>query len=113
MGPIKALKKRKRSAEKKADPNVLLAASASAASDNNNDDDYDNDNNDSSQPSDWWDGFSRRIYGNNYYALVYIVLKASRYLPNLAFQDSNGLYIYFSLIRRFIYRFRSVLIEEV
>ncbi|CAN7095074.1 protein ALP1-like [Brassica rapa] len=60
MGPIKALKKRKRSAEKKADPNVLLAA-ASAATDSlpndNNDDD------DTSQPSDWWDGFSRRISG--------------------------------------------------
>ncbi|KAF2591989.1 hypothetical protein F2Q70_00040907 [Brassica cretica] len=58
MGPIKALKKRKRSAEKKADPNVLLAASAATDSLHN-----DNDNDDSSQPSDWWDGFSRRISG--------------------------------------------------
>ena len=60
MGPIKALKKRKRSAEKKADPNVLLAASAATDSLHN-----DNDNDDSSQPSDWWDGFSRRITGTS------------------------------------------------
>lgn len=58
MGPIKALKKRKRSAEKKADPNVLLAASA--ATDSLHDDD-----DDESQPSDWWDGFSRRISGTS------------------------------------------------
>lgn len=104
MGPIKALKKRKRSAEKKADPNVLLAA-ASAATDSLHNDNNDNDD-DSSQPSDWWDGFSRRISGIllNLVSLFCIGISGISFV--IAFQDFNGL-LYLFVFFKFVYRFRS------
>jgi len=74
MGPIKTIKKKKR-AEKKVDRNVLLAATAAATSAsaaaalNNNDDDDDS----SSQSLDWWDGFSRRIYGISFFFPTFLV----------------------------------------
>ncbi|KAL5801524.1 hypothetical protein ACOSQ3_033156 [Xanthoceras sorbifolium] len=47
MGPIRGLKRRKKSAEKEVDQNVLVDASLVSQP----------------QPLDWWDGFSRRISG--------------------------------------------------
>lgn len=99
MGPIKALKKRKRSAEKKADPNVLLAA-ASAATDSlpndNNDDD------DTSQPSDWWDGFSRRISGILLNLVSFFCIGISGISFVIAFQDFTGLLYLFVFFKFFI-----------
>lgn len=50
MGPIRGFK-RKKKAEKKVDQNVFAAASLSSQP----------------QPLDWWDEFSQRITGTNYF----------------------------------------------
>ncbi|KAK0592477.1 hypothetical protein LWI29_019818 [Acer saccharum] len=48
MGPIRGLKRKKKSTEKEVDQNVLVGAAALVSQ---------------PQPLDWWDGFSRRISG--------------------------------------------------
>ncbi|KAK3232232.1 hypothetical protein Dsin_004113 [Dipteronia sinensis] len=48
MGPIRGLKRKKKSAEKEVDQNVLVGTAALVSQ---------------PQPLDWWDGFSRRISG--------------------------------------------------
>jgi len=89
MGPIKTIKKKKR-AEKKVDRNVLLAATAAATSAsaaaalNNNDDDDDS----SSQSLDWWDGFSRRIYGISFFFLPFLLVVIFA-LAEFLFFESN------------------------